>query len=207
MSSKEEKSNDIWESLESLPEKIKEGHKYSKWTIIRIFLKCIDDLERIARESYESEIKLAIEQPMEYLKHSTGADETVSGYVIILKDALLHLLRFLPNQIKESAMQNEEEPTKDVRNELKFSLHEAFEMLCQPNDWNPYLLVGIGTAKDGCKKVMTVLTNIDSNPWQNTDVAFLGTVNLSRLKPGDADRILAKYEKKIDEYVDNLTAK
>lgn len=101
-------------------------------------------------------------------------------------------------------MKQNMEETRDLRSQLLFSLREAFKMLCQPNDWNPYLLVGIGTAKDGCKKVMTVLTNIDSNPWQDTDVAFLGTVNLSRLKPGDADRVLAEYKEKINQYVDNL---
>lgn len=90
---------DIWDKLESLPEQIEEGHKVSKWTVVRLLNSCIEDLQRIARESYEAEIILAYEQPMEYLKHSTGADETVSGHAIILKDTLLRLLKFLPDQI------------------------------------------------------------------------------------------------------------
>ena len=98
-----------------------------------------------------------------------------------------------------------EEEAKDVRGKLLFSLREAFKMLCVPNKMNLYLLVGIGTVENGVKKVWTVLTNINSNPWQDADVKFLGTVNLSELKPGDSDRILAEYEKKINEYVDNLT--
>lgn len=94
----EDKDIDIWDKLESLPEQIEEGHKVSKWTVVRLFESCIDDLQRIASESYGAEIKLALEQPMEYLKHSTGADETVSGYVMVLKDTLLRLLKFLPDQ-------------------------------------------------------------------------------------------------------------
>lgn len=89
-----------------------------------------------------------------------------------------------------------------MRNELMFSLREAFKMLCRPDMNIPYLLVGIGTAKDGSKKIMTVLTDINSNPWQDTDVIFLGSVDLSRLKQGDADCVLAEYEKKLEKYLD-----
>ena len=96
------------------------------------------------------------------------------------------------------------EEAKDIRNQFLVSLREAFKMLCVPNKRIPYLLVGIGTAEDGVKKVWTVLSNINGNPWQDSDVKFLGTVNLSELKPGDSDRMLAEYEKKINEYVDSL---
>lgn len=95
----EDKDIDIWDKLESLPEQIEEGHKVSKWTVVRLFNSCIDDLQRIASESYGAEIKMVLENPMEYLRHPTGADETVSGYAIILKDTLLRLLKFLPDQI------------------------------------------------------------------------------------------------------------
>ena len=101
---------------------------------------------------------------------------------------------------------DDEGMSKDIRNQLLVSLREAFKMLLFPDSRNPYLLVGIGTGSDGCEKIMTVLTNIHSNPWQDTDVTYLGTVDLSRYKPEDSDSVLAKYENRVNEYVDGLKA-
>ena len=95
----EDKDADDWDLLESLPEQIEKGNIVPKRTIVKLLGACFDDLQRIARESYEAEIKLAVEKPMEYLRHSTGADETVSGYVSILKDSIFHLFAFLPDEI------------------------------------------------------------------------------------------------------------
>ena len=93
---------------------------------------------------------------------------------------------------------------KELMTQLRMSvlmsqLCQAFDRFCHPSEVNPFFIVGI-EIKDGRKKIITANTDINSNPWQESpNITYIGTVKVNELKPGDVDRILADYGKKIGE--------